>query len=529
MGSAPTNNLPGVNVTLNDLGLRLAVPDEGPKVTIIGQASHPDLVVNEPYRVVDSATAIDTFFYASNGSVFTGDTSQTKWPSDLSLAVEAAFNAGAKNVEVMVTAIRTGSAITGQTFETRYNELSSTYEALRNSTVDVVFPAGYYFDEPESLSVDDANFSGLNFGKQLADFCYQATKEANSAIGVIELMPPTRLASWLGFVTNTGVETTNKFWNYSGYFPNEDWRFDNPSTALIANWVGLLNTDSNAVYLTGHFNYTGASDPLGLSGQRYVNSLVQSYLQGSELASGTIDQVHTNYLLYWTALDTDGTKASDSKGNPIDAGGYLVVPAAPLREFSTQARRLASHFGKSIAGNFINTGGGASVAGRITSLLPSHALTNKVIPNLGPSKILGRTQADKLVGRRFTTFIAREPGFVVAKDVTGARNAGRYARSDYVLLSTVRIVHAAVDTVRAVSEKYIGFPSNPQTRAAMEQEVRSELDKFVERGALNTFDISISQTPDQNVLGEIDINLSLVPATELVQVNLTVNLDKTLS
>lgn len=525
MGNAPTNNLPGVNVTLNDLGLRLAPPDEGPKVTIIGVASNPVLTVNEPLRVISSDTAIDSLFYANNGNVFTGASGQ-KWPSELSLAVEAAFNAGATNVEVMVTALRTGVAITGQSFETRYNELATTYNALKNAVVDIVVPAGYYFDEPEGLSINDANYSGLNFGKQLADFCYQATKDANSAIGVIELMPPLRLATWINHVLNSGSAPASSIWGYTGRFTSyQDWLFDTPALTTVDSWINFLNTTESQLYMTG----TGPTGSSTYSGRRFVNSKLLPYLQGSELSPGTINEVHAGYLTDWQAFESDGARAIDAKGNKVDAGSYIAVVAAPLRAFSSQARRLGAYYGRQIVGNYYNSGGAASVAGRLTTLLPHHSITNKTILDIGPARILGRTQADKLVGRRFITFLLREPGFIVAKGVTGARNAGKYARSDYVFLSTTRVVHAAVDTVRAVSEKYIGVAASPQTRNAMDQEIRSRLDQFKERGAIIDYDISITATPEQNVLGEADVALSIVPATELVKINLTVNLQQTLS
>ena len=42
------------------------------------------------------------------------------------------------------------------------------------------------------------------------------------------------------------------------------------------------------------------------------------------------------------------------------------------------------------------------------------------------------------------------------------------------------------------------------------------------------YEFSISSTPDQRVLGEIDINLSLVPAFEITQINIVVSLEKEL-
>jgi hypothetical protein len=47
-------------------------------------------------------------------------------------------------------------------------------------------------------------------------------------------------------------------------------------------------------------------------------------------------------------------------------------------------------------------------------------------------------------------------------------------------------------------------------------------------GALRAYNFSIASTPDQRVLGELDINLTLVPAFEITQINLVVSLAKEL-
>jgi hypothetical protein len=45
-------------------------------------------------------------------------------------------------------------------------------------------------------------------------------------------------------------------------------------------------------------------------------------------------------------------------------------------------------------------------------------------------------------------------------------------------------------------------------------------------GALNSYSFSVASTPDQRVLGELDINLTLVPAFEITTINLIVSLSK---
>lgn len=519
MGNAPTNNVPGVTVIWNDLGLAIAPPVEGTKVTILGPCSNTAIELLEPRRIINSEAAINAFYYADNAGVFTGGAGN-KWPSELSLAVEEALIAGAKTVDVVVTAHKTGlSQITGYTFEQKYDDLQAAYTSLLNFPVDLVVPAGVYLDEPEGRSVNHASYSGLNFAKQLADFCYQSSKGEYTAHGVIGMQPPLLWAARTRVIAApSGVNgNTGTLFSYTGSLTGNDWRYDTPPLATIEAWVSFLNTTTNQVYMTGEGPNSGA-----YSGVSYVNSKLLSYLKGSELSAGSIDTVDGTYLADWQAKDSEGENAFDAQGNPVDAGGYISVVAAPLRTFLSQSRALAGYYGKSIAGNYINTDGAAAYAGFVTTLKPHHATTNKPIKSIDPSRLLGRTQVDKLIGRRFVTFMARNR-FVVAKDVTGARNAGRYARSDYVLLTTVRVLHAIADMVREVCFKYIGAPSNGPLRNAMNRDIQSGLDRFKEEGAIREATFQITATPEQQVLGELDVNMTVVPAIELTKVNLTIS------
>jgi phage tail sheath protein FI len=118
----------------------------------------------------------------------------------------------------------------------------------------------------------------------------------------------------------------------------------------------------------------------------------------------------------------------------------------------------------------------------------------------------------------------RSKGFVVASGVTGAFNVNRYLRSDFVRLTTVRIVHTTVDLIRAVAEKYLGEPNNAPQMNALSAEIDQVLLSMKSAGALNQYDFTVSSTPEQRVLGQCDVNLTLVPAFEITQINLTVSL-----
>ena len=94
------DNIPRVDVTINDGGLRLSEPVAGPKVTLLGVTTGTNLTIGEPFLVPDLETG---FLYAAEAS---------GRPSELSKACEEAFMGGAKSVELVKIADTSGEACT---------------------------------------------------------------------------------------------------------------------------------------------------------------------------------------------------------------------------------------------------------------------------------------------------------------------------------------------------------------------------------------------------------------------------------
>ena len=539
-------NLPGMNVTLNELGLVVEPPPAGPKVTILGITSNTGVPLLEPMSVasVEKATAQLWFHTGSDISSESG-----KFPGELALAVEEAVAAGAPNVEVIVVAhkssenlmsyISTSGSKTG-----RYTDLSGAYDILLNADVDVVFPAGAYIDYIDT----GASFTN-NFGKQLGDFCYQATQEGHASVGVIPTMP---ILDWAishsralmysstsndidvnsGFPAGTSQSTL--YAEISGFMYENDvisetkirrsMLFGKPSAGLVNEWHRYHSYPESA----------GVTWLTRVSGQ--YNTIYRDWLRGAEDPGGTThiptstapNQVNPSYFVNWQALNRDRTNAVDTRGNKIDAGACICVLSALCQAPTRQIVSLARHVVANLSVTRANTSGGAGYAGLINTLAPQSSTTNKAISGLDSLKSLSATQANDLTKRRHTTMYSRSSGFVVASGVTGAYNVTRYVRSDYTRLSTIRITHAAVDLIRAVSEKYIGEPNSAPQMNAMRSEIDQVLLSMKGSGALRAYDFVLASTPDQRVLGIVDVNLTLVPAFEVTEINLVVSLAKEL-
>lgn len=556
-----TNYLPRVNTILNDQGLKIAPPPAGPKVTLLGITSNSNIPILEPFTVGSVEKAITSLYFNFDGAAGSWPTNNV--PGELALAIEEAVNGGAPNIEVIAIAHKSGQALLdyikpNAPLSGRYEDLAAAYDILRNRDLDVVVPVGVYIDDNIYITSSGSPVTTWNFGKQLADFCYQATTEENSCIGVIATRPvlswamrhaPAPLSTvtggyFVGYAANSGLSTDSSILSELtslfglGYIQSGNQHlygnnlrtamasvdFATPSAKLVSEWHAY-----HAYYNDANQFYSKVN-----SGQ-YYNSTYLAWLKGasdqdgktlSNIVPSTATSVNSSYFVSWQATTSDGNSAVDSRNGKVDAGQYLSVFSTPLRAVGTQTASRALTVGAAVSNTSRNVDGAASYAGLITSLAPQSSTTNKQMGGVVQLKLLSASQANDLVGMRHVTMYSRSTGLTIASGVTGAHNVSKYIRSDYVRLSTVRIVHATVDLIRAVANKYIGEPNNAPQMNALDAEIDQLLISMKGSGALNAYSFSISSTPDQRVLGELDINLTLVPAFEITTINLVVSLSK---
>jgi len=503
-------HLPGVTLNLADLGLKIAPPPAGPKVTLLGVTCNTGVPLLEPLSVTNVGKTINALWAS-------GATSSLTFPSELALAVEEASAAGAENIEILVIANPTGNdydywidptSAVGRS--ARFSALSGAYDVLLQSNVDVVHPVNAWIDNPGST---------IRFGSQLANFCHQKSKEFdNTCVGVLPMMTPVEWAQTMtGRITGGGFSfSATVSGEMSDVTGAADRYFGSASSALVTEWAKYASNVS--------------ADPTC-----YYTPEFSGYLAGSEDTTNTYyptnyeneaTAVNSAYWTYWQAVDADGTAATDQKGNKVDAGRRVCVFGCPVVTNGTQTSLLAAGVGASLTNTVYNTNGAAAYAARITTLAPQSATTNKPIYNLTYSRPLSGSQANKLAGRRITTMHNRANGFVVTSGITGAHNVSKYVRSDFVRLTTIRIVDSVVNLTRSVSDKYIGEPNTATARNALYNDIEKYLKQMRVANALRGWTMYISSSPDQQVLGEATIDLTLVPAFELVKIECNIALAK---
>lgn len=481
--------LPGISAVINDGGLRVNRTLSGTRVLLIGTTTSTVPPINEPV-VVTNVTLAMAAIRNSGGS-----------ESELSLALADTLNAGAEFVEIMKCATVNGLDYSSYSTHQRYSDLSGAYAALAAYPTDIVVPVGAYAEDniaplycTESGYYTGASIYGnKSFALQLAQFCYDQTTNFNTTVGVIGVKPPL-----LSPVTGSSITGAYVTGGDAGIF------FGGPSNTCITHWIDyLLGTNTNSP------TYRLRVSPSWLS-----------------FLSGSTSSYTNNYFPDWQATASDGTKITDQLNNKVDLGAYVSIFAAPIKTLGANSRKFALEKSASASNIAFNTDGAAAYAGLVSSLAPDVGTTNKPLPGIIPSKVLSNTQAESLMNSRLTTMIQRLRGFVVVKGVTGAYFVDKYTKSDYTQLTTLRITHASIDAVRLACEPFIGEGVNAAKLNAMRESIEARLRSIQLAGALQRYEFAILSSPDQQVLGEATVDLTLVPAFELTNVTVNVKLAK---
>jgi hypothetical protein len=318
-------------------------------------------------------------------------------------------------------------------------------------------------------ALTSSDFHPVNFGYQLANFCFTQSEENQEMTGCIGVKPPN---SW----------SLSDVYNWVGSVPTTA---DNTAGDLVitANGTGLLGNR----WMAGRLGNAST----GLPGH-IVNGV-------DGLAYGGFVATDDGWM--------DGTQQTDRNDHIVDIGKYInVVGAVAILANITNATAYAAS-------------GAAVYGGFYSALPPDVAPTNQVISGVRLPFRISPSSLDTLAGYRYVMFQQKSKGIVVADAPTAAR-----PDSDYQRLSTVRIVKAVIDGIRNVADPFLGKGLNGTRRAALETAIDQILSKLKKLGYLTRYDFKLSQTADQIALGQADLELLLVPAFELRQLNVYVAL-----
>jgi len=317
----------------------------------------------------------------------------------------------------------------------------------------------------DGTALTTADYHEVNFAYQQARFLYDYSTEFVDATGVIGVLPP---------ASNSLRDRAR-------------WYGTSP-TWTLANGVETIAT--------------GSDDGSGLLGNKFKVGMAAHR-----------DGVFGGGLILTDSEFMDGDEQLDANDAPIDLGKYISVVADTvfLRNNWYSAGYLSPY--------------SASYAGFYVGLPPASAPSNK--PVTGASLVFKYTlpKYNALTGAGYVTLRTKTNGSLVVTDAPTAT----MPNSDWKRLSTVRIVKAIIDGCRLVLDPFIGNGTGSSKISSMRNAVENQVLLPAKKdGYLQSYkEFSVLQSPQQAVQGVVEVSLTLQPAFEIRQINITVSLSKT--
>lgn len=229
-------------------------------------------------------------------------------------------------------------------------------------------------------------------------------------------------------------------------------------------------------------------------------------VMGVKPYAGTTEQMTATQVKNHLALSNLVNR--DSSDLFKEVGPYVVVIASEVKPVN---------FGSG-SEDFGYSNGAASVAAAITRMPSASSLVNQALYNVQSLRYAPtRTQRENLSDKGVNTVIINFNNTAVyGESLTFGQST-----SDYTRLSTKRIIDEATRLVRQQCERFVGQPSNLQTRNAMETAISSALRGMQLLGAILSSDFSVTYVANQN---KAIVDLVLTPAFELKNIDVQVSI-----
>jgi hypothetical protein len=199
---------------------------------------------------------------------------------------------------------------------------------------------------------------------------------------------------------------------------------------------------------------------------------------------------------------------TDSNGVVVDLAKYISVVAA--------FGNLRNDY-NSVRGGY-TTNLASWYAGKVSTLAPSNAPTNKPASNVGMIYEIDPRIVDEFAGNRVVCLFKKD-GVPTIPDAPTFAAEG----SDYKRLTTMRIVHAVVKGLRAAADPFLGEGLSTQKRAALDTALQGVILENMGTNITNG-NFTVKQTAAERVEGRMRLYVSLVPIFELRKINVEISL-----
>lgn len=325
-----------------------------------------------------------------------------------------------------------------------------------------------------SSNLQPSGFHEVNFAYQLARFCAAQSEAPQADVG-----------GCFGFIGCNGPANLANF-----------------SLPAVRAWIGFLPT-----YDPVKGNTIPPVTPgSGLLGIPFLVGATAGQLNdaAADSSTGRVPGLFTS-----VSGEYDGGPEIDKNGYPVQAGAYLAVQG----DYCLLSNGYGTYVGN-IAG---------TIAGLVSSLDQKRAVTNKAVAGVAQ---LYRASLNQLESLTFADidmlrFTGQGNLPVALHDKTAATEV-----SDYTLTLRQRIKFLVIQTLLTEAQNYIGNSTNDGLAlTALKTALDSDCLNLQKRGYLQSYNFTITSTASQQKVGQASIQISFVPANELVQLDATVGIN----
>jgi hypothetical protein len=206
-----------------------------------------------------------------------------------------------------------------------------------------------------------------------------------------------------------------------------------------------------------------------------------------------------------------GGVEKDRGGKPIDIGKYLSVYVAPQTFFNSTDE---TGFG-------YNANGAAYYLGYVSTLVVQSAPTNKIAEGATSPIKLSKAKLNSLAKYGFVALKHKNRVLRFSDAPTAARK-----ESDFVRLTTVRVVQEIIDDVRRIAAPYIGESNTKVARQSLETNLKKLLGTKQELNVIQGGTAIVTASVKQRIEGDMTVELVIIPPYEVRKITVVTSLAK---
>ena len=318
-------------------------------------------------------------------------------------------------------------------------------------------------------AADAAEFREVNFGHQLATFCYTASTVWSTMLGVVTFKEP------------PGYSRTDV----------QDWAGTLPDYSTIGLQLGIAAAANNGTGILGNKLMAGEA--------AYRNALLDEGSALNGLAYGGLIKTAGGSLpTKFVYGISEGDEELDSNEMPIDIGKHLLV-----------CYDYVVHTNRYNGGSTYQGALPGALAGKLTQVSEKEepiGINGTLRGVSTPTRLMYPTLNDlariRVIGMR------REEGlgYILVTSKTAA-----HPDSDYSRLSTIRSVNREISGIRGIAKSYIGkeFSSSQliSLQTAIDAFLKAEKEAGFNQGAI----VALSYTRADKIMGRLTIKLKMIP------------------